>query len=335
MTTIYLVRHAEAEGNAYRRIHGQYDSLITPNGLRQIEALKKRFADVHIDACYASDLYRTRRTAQAVYVPKHLPLVTDARLREVNLGRWEDVPFGYLERFEAEDMYKFNHDERVWFVEGSERWQTYTDRFLRALAEIAREHEGQTVAIFSHGCVLRGVQKRLNRSEWVPYCDNTAVSKLILEDGVFQFAYLNDNSHLSDEISTFARQKWWRQGGGKDYNMWFRGEGVQFTAMLGAEQAGFVHLRDAPGETGWIEACGMEEGYRGRALGIQLIGQAVSCFRRLGKKRLAAAVGAENGQALCFFKKHGFAQTKSDGGVCILEKGIEVPGPEMEAPCDG
>ena len=42
MTTIYLVRHAEAEGNAYRRIHGQYDSLITPNGLRQIEALAKR-----------------------------------------------------------------------------------------------------------------------------------------------------------------------------------------------------------------------------------------------------------------------------------------------------
>ena len=38
MTTVYLVRHAEAEGNTYRRIHGQYNSLITQNGLRQIEA---------------------------------------------------------------------------------------------------------------------------------------------------------------------------------------------------------------------------------------------------------------------------------------------------------
>ena len=29
MTQIYLVRHAEAEGNLYRRIHGHYDlSLI-------------------------------------------------------------------------------------------------------------------------------------------------------------------------------------------------------------------------------------------------------------------------------------------------------------------
>ena len=47
MTTVYLVRHAEAEGNTYRRIHGQYNSLITQNGLRQIEALRARFAPIH------------------------------------------------------------------------------------------------------------------------------------------------------------------------------------------------------------------------------------------------------------------------------------------------
>ena len=40
-TTVYIIRHAEAEGNVYRRIHGQYDSRITPNGLRQVEADRK------------------------------------------------------------------------------------------------------------------------------------------------------------------------------------------------------------------------------------------------------------------------------------------------------
>ena len=50
MTTLYLIRHAEAEGNLYRRIHGQYNSLITDNGYRQIQALQERFADVPIDA---------------------------------------------------------------------------------------------------------------------------------------------------------------------------------------------------------------------------------------------------------------------------------------------
>ena len=96
MTTLYLIRHAEAEGNAYRRIDGWYNSLITPNGLLQIEALRRRFEPVQIDACYASDLYRTCKTASAIYVPKALELHTDPRLREVGLGRWENHPFGEL-----------------------------------------------------------------------------------------------------------------------------------------------------------------------------------------------------------------------------------------------
>ena len=39
MTTVYLVRHGEAEGNLYRRCHGVYNSLLTPRGYQQIEKL--------------------------------------------------------------------------------------------------------------------------------------------------------------------------------------------------------------------------------------------------------------------------------------------------------
>ena len=74
MTRIYIIRHAEAEGNLYRRIHGQYDSLVTPLGYRQIQALEKRFQDIHLDAVYSSDLFRTQTTAKALYLPKGLPL---------------------------------------------------------------------------------------------------------------------------------------------------------------------------------------------------------------------------------------------------------------------
>ena len=114
MTTVYFMRHAEAEGNTYRRMHGQYNSLITENGVRQIEALRARFEDIPVDACYASDLYRTCRTAQAVYIPKGLPLHPDRRFRETSVGCWENVPFGWLERFDKSNMDDFNHNERVW-----------------------------------------------------------------------------------------------------------------------------------------------------------------------------------------------------------------------------
>ena len=39
MTTIYLIRHAEAEGNLYRRIQGHWNGQITPRGREQIDAL--------------------------------------------------------------------------------------------------------------------------------------------------------------------------------------------------------------------------------------------------------------------------------------------------------
>ena len=66
MTRIYLVRHAEAEGNLYRIAHGHYNGLITARGYKQIAALQQRFEHIHIDAVYSSDLFRTRTTATAV-----------------------------------------------------------------------------------------------------------------------------------------------------------------------------------------------------------------------------------------------------------------------------
>ena len=58
MTKIYLIRHAEAEGNLYRIAHGWHNGLITNyRGYQQIDALRQRFQDVDIDAVYASDLY--------------------------------------------------------------------------------------------------------------------------------------------------------------------------------------------------------------------------------------------------------------------------------------
>ena len=130
MTTVYLVRHAEAEGNLYRRVHGWYNSLITDNGYRQIAALRGRFADIHIDAVYSSDLFRTMITAKAVYLSHGLELHTDPGLREISLGAWEDKPWGELERCDAMNLIRFNHSSPDFRVEGGETAQAR--RGLRA-----------------------------------------------------------------------------------------------------------------------------------------------------------------------------------------------------------
>ena len=49
-TKLYLIRHAEAEGNLYRLAHGQSNSTVTPRGYRQLAALRRRFQDIPVDA---------------------------------------------------------------------------------------------------------------------------------------------------------------------------------------------------------------------------------------------------------------------------------------------
>ena len=102
MTTIYLIRHAEAEGNRYRRAHGWYNSTITDRGYLQIAALAKRFADTKFDAVYSSDRFRTMITALSIYKTHGLPLRTVRALREIDVGYWEDTPWAELERIAEE-----------------------------------------------------------------------------------------------------------------------------------------------------------------------------------------------------------------------------------------
>ncbi|MBQ1371692.1 MAG: histidine phosphatase family protein, partial [Oscillospiraceae bacterium] len=222
MTKLYLIRHAEAEGNIFRRMHGQYDSRVTLNGLRQIEALRRRFEPISVDAVYASDLFRTRKTAEAIYLPKSLPLHPDPRFREVGVGSWEDLPFGELEHSFPRELDCFSRDPEHWHVPGAESWEDYSARFETGLRELAEAHPNESVAIFTHGCILSG---GLHRILGLPHnsarADNSSVCLLHYENGSFSAEYLFDNSHLSEQISTQARQRWWRQQGGK-FNLRFR-----------------------------------------------------------------------------------------------------------------
>ena len=330
MTTVYLVRHAEAEGNTYRRMHGQYNSLITENGLRQIEALRARFAEIPIDACFASDLFRTCKTAQSVYLSKNLPLQPDRRFRELKIGRWEDTPFGWLEHFEKRNIDLFNNDEQNWHVEGSETLEECANRFLQGLDEVSAANDEKTIVIFTHSCALRAMQKRLLKTEDLPFCENTAVSRLRWDDGAVTFDFLNDGSHLSPEISTAIRQQRLKQGAAEraDYSLWFEKTSdapETYLAKLRDKTVGRLVIGAGEAkDTGVILDLELEAPHRGRRFGQQLLGQAVCTLRRRGVTRLLTSVPAQNADALHFFRENGFVLKEHTTDGALLEKDIEV-----------
>ncbi len=385
MTTLYLIRHAEAEGNLYRRIQGWYDALITDNGYRQIRALEGRFSGVPVDAVYSSDLFRTKTTAQAVYVPKGLELHTDPGLREIHMGDWEDHPWGEIRETDGEALSKFNRSDPSWQAPNGESLGQVGERMERTIRAIAQEHPDQTVALFSHGTAIRQFLARargVKPEDWhtLPHADNTAVTCLAWDGNAFHVVFEGDNTHLDDSISTLARQSWWRKGAGKgeDANLWYRpldpkadrerylaarrdawisifGTDVPFdgpafwegalraleqspwaltAVMLRQKFAGILQLspqRFQEAGTGFLSLCYLIPELRGKGLGVQLMGQAVSFYRPLGRTTLRLRCSPAYDPLQKFCAKYGFhpvgQEQVGNRTLDILEKyiGFQIP----------
>lgn len=225
MTRVYLVRHGEAEGNLFRRAQGQYNGRITILGAQQIELLAERFRDIPLSAVYSSDLVRAVQTAEGVsrFHPE-LSVQIDRRLRELGLGVWEDVPWGNVEHANPETLYFFNNTPEKWIVPEAETFAALEKRMREAILDLAAKHDGGAIALCSHGMAIRtalmDVLKREGRTDNPGHGDNTSVSLLEVEGENIHAALINDAGHLPNELSTFARQEWWkREGCGELNNM--------------------------------------------------------------------------------------------------------------------
>lgn len=215
-TRLILVRHGEAEGNITRRFHGQHDSALTENGLRQIACLRNRFADIPLDAIYSSDLRRARMTAEAVLGDRPLKLIFDQRLREINGGAWEDRPWDDLAVYFKESFANWNDNPHLLQIPEGESMQQVADRMQKSIEDILSSNSGKVVAAASHGTAIKawmslfryGSLKGFNE---VPWYDNTAVTVIdFTPDGCGSIVLENDISHLKEGMSTFAKQNWWK-----------------------------------------------------------------------------------------------------------------------------
>lgn len=356
MTTIYLIRHAEAEGNLYRIAQGQDNSNLTDRGWRQVQALEERFRDVHIDAVYSSDLYRTCATASAIYKPKGLPLHRVPELREICVGIWEQQTWGDIYRGWPEQMKYFSVQPHLWEVEGAEKPQDVLERGLQAVRKIAAENDGKTVAIFSHGYIIRLMLghlqgQSLEQMGQTRTGDNTCVALLEAEGDSLRVVYRDDNSHLKTE-AFLAKEKAVKRANGLEPGLRYvplnlAEHGAFFAELVAAsweaaepfdrdrlfsdaearytlvayrqeEPVGVVQTGPEPG---WISLICLREDMRKRGYAVQLIGQAVYRTRYLGGEVLRIALRSEN-PARTVFEEYGFVPREETGGRVVMEKNI-------------
>lgn len=216
VTTIYLVRHAEADGNVKEFYQGGTDTQITEKGRRQLAHLAERFRNVPLDAVYASPYARAVATAEAVNLHHKLPIIRESELRELCGGLWEKMPWAEIPKhFPAEHLLWTTQMQDFCAPEGDRMTDVYA-RMQAALTRIAEANAGKTVAVVSHGCALRNFLcfvefNDITRLSDVGWADNTAVSCVTYDpEKGFSLVRKNDSSHLPPECSTIAGSKWCR-----------------------------------------------------------------------------------------------------------------------------
>ncbi|WP_406237164.1 histidine phosphatase family protein [Nocardia sp. NBC_01009] len=89
--TLILLRHGQTEWNASDRMQGQIDTDLTELGRRQAKEAARELVSRNAIAIVSSDLRRAFDTASALAEHTTVPVVTDARLRETDLGDWEGL----------------------------------------------------------------------------------------------------------------------------------------------------------------------------------------------------------------------------------------------------
>lgn len=206
MTEIYVVRHCEAAGNHERIFQGSTDCDITNIGKMQLELLKKRFEKISLDKIYTSPLVRARKTAEALKGNRDIQIVQLPELTEIHGGIIEGKPF--MESFKKMPALAevWDNHPQDFAPEGGEPMRNAYERILNAVLRIVRENAGKTVAIATHGGVIRCLNCRLlyktvDRLKDTPWCENTGITLIEFEDDMnTRVRFMNDTSHLPEEL---------------------------------------------------------------------------------------------------------------------------------------
>ncbi len=160
---ILLARHGETAENRERRFQGQKDVPLNETGRAQARALAERAAAETIAALYTSPLVRARETAEIVGERIGLEPRPDERLKEVDVGEWQDRLKDDVEREDPEGWAAFRRAGDDFRFPGGESLREQQDRVIAALVDITQARELPALVVCHRGairCALAHTHRR-------------------------------------------------------------------------------------------------------------------------------------------------------------------------------
>ena len=195
MATVFLlIRHGSNDAIG-KSLAGRAPGVrLNAQGLREAEQLVVRLERVAVSALYVSPLERAMQTAAPLAARLRLTPQIDPALHEVDFGAWTGKAFDELAADPHWAVWVDRRSEAR--PPGGESIVEVQRRIVSGLDRLRTTHTGETVALISHGDVIKSTLAfflglsldRLERFEIAP----ASVSVLVAGDGWAQVKSMNE-----------------------------------------------------------------------------------------------------------------------------------------------
>ena len=155
VTRLWLIRHGQPQAEAQGRCYGRLDVGLSTEGRRQITGVAVRLAGVPLGAVYCSPRRRAVESAHLIAAGHSLTPLPVEGFTELSFGDFEGLTYEEIE-YDYPSLYQewMECPTGIQFPNG-ESFMNMQRRVLEAARLLRRRHQGQSLAIVSHGGVNR------------------------------------------------------------------------------------------------------------------------------------------------------------------------------------
>lgn len=155
MTHVFLIRHGDHD-LLNKKLAGRAPEVhLNDAGRKQAEELVERLKAIRFDAIYSSPLERTLEMATPLAEARGMTVELLPDIAEVDYGEWQGLALGQLSRKREWRVVRFAPSAMRF--PGGESMREMQSRAAAVVERVALAHPKGTVAIFSHGDVIKAV----------------------------------------------------------------------------------------------------------------------------------------------------------------------------------
>lgn len=199
---LILVRHGDVDAPPGLCL-GQTDAPLSAQGFGAVQQLAASWVEAAPRFLFSSDLKRAQQAASVFAARFAIEPLTDARLREVNLGEWDGARWDEIMR---SDTARYEHWSNNWVIQEAPGGESFADAIRRTGAwlssllastrdddvVLAVAHAGSIRALLCHALGLPAARAFVLR------IDHAHVARMRTRGGQFEVCYINASRFEAD-----------------------------------------------------------------------------------------------------------------------------------------